>query len=144
MPIFLDAQVQEFVHAGGLRLASIYVAVLIVMAVLLSANVALRRGSLQIGIGDGGNQVLQRMMRIQGNYLEYVPLCVGALIMLSVIGAPSWAIHTVGGSMVAGRILHAVGIYQTAGISFGRGAGMLLTFASLLSAAWFLVWFGWR
>ncbi len=144
MPIFLDAQVQGFVHAGSLRLACLYIAILIVMALILSANVAVRRGPLQIGIGDGGNPVLQRMMRIQGNFMEYAPFCIGALIMLSIIGAPSWAIHTVGGTMVVGRILHAVGIYQTAGISFGRGAGMLLTFASLLSAAWFLIWFGWR
>ncbi len=143
MPVFLDAQLQGFVHGGGLRLASVYIAILIVMGVLLSANVAVRRGPLQIGIGDGGNHLLQRMMRIQGNFMEYVPLCIGSLIMLSIISAPSWTIHVVGGTMVIGRSLHAAGIYQTAGISFGRAVGMILTFISLLSAAGFLMWFGW-
>ena len=142
MPIFIDEHVQGFLHAGGLRLASIYIAILIVMAIILAANVAVRRGPLQIGIGDGGNHVLHRMMRIQGNFLEYAPLCMIALIMLSIIGTPAWAIHTVGGTMGAGRALHAIGIYKTAGVSFGRVAGMFLTMSSLICAAGFLVWFG--
>lgn len=141
MPIFLDVQAQGLIHAGSFKLASIYIAVLILMAVALSVNVAVRRGPLQIGIGDGGNQTLHRMMRIQGNFTEYAPMCIGALVMLSVIGAPSWAMHTVGGAMVAGRALHAMGIYQTAGVSFGRAAGMVLTYISLLCASGFLIWY---
>jgi uncharacterized protein len=143
MPVFLDANDIGYVRMGAFSWASLYIAILIVMAVVLSANVAFRRGSLQIGIGDGGNAQMARYMRVHGNFLENAVLAIGGLIMLAVIGAPAWSVHSVGISMIIGRILHAVGISRNSGASFGRVAGMILTYTSLLCAAGFLVRFSW-
>jgi uncharacterized protein len=143
MPVFLDANDIGYVRMGAFSWGALYIAILIVMAVIFSANVAFRRNPLKIGIGDGGNAHLARQMRVHGNFLENVPLAIGALIMLCAIGAPAWAVHIVGVSMIIGRILHAVGISQNSGASFGRAVGMILTYASLLCAAGFLIRFSW-
>jgi uncharacterized protein len=139
MPVFLDANDIGYVRMGAFSWASLYIAILIVMAVVLSANVAFRRGPLQIGIGDGGNAQMARYMRVHGNFLENAVLAIGALIMLCVIGAPVWALHFVGILMIIGRILHAIGISQNSGASFGRLAGMILTY---LYYALLVFWFG--
>ena len=37
-------------------------------------HVAKTRGDVRVAIGDGGNTVLQRRIRVQGNFTEYVPM----------------------------------------------------------------------
>ncbi len=144
MPVFLDANAQGFVRMSAFSWSATYIAILLVIAVLLSANVAFRRPARKIGVGDGGDAQMLRYIRVQGNFSEYAPLAIGALVMLAAISAPLWTIHVVGLAMVTGRILHAFGLSQTEGKSPGRVLGMLLTWSSLLAAALFLVWFGWR
>jgi uncharacterized protein len=143
MPVFIDANDIGYVRMGAFSWASLYIALLILMAVILSANVAFRRAPLKIGIGDGGNAQMARLIRVHSNFLENAVLAIGALIMLCVIGAPAWAVHVVGASMVIGRILHAFGLSKTSGASFGRVSGMILTYSSLLCAVVFLIRFSW-
>ena len=59
----------------------IYAAIFAVMLVALSLRVARTRGDVRVAIGDGGNIVLQRRIRVQGNFTEYVPM---ALILFTV------------------------------------------------------------
>ena len=56
----------------------IYAAIFAVMLVVLSVRVA-RCAPVRIAIGDGGNIILRRRIRVQGNFTEYVPL---ALLLL--------------------------------------------------------------
>ncbi len=144
MPVFIDANDIGYVRMGAFSWSALYIAVLILMAVILSANVAFRRGPLKIGIGDGENSQMARLIRVHANFLENAPLAIGALIMLAVIGATAWSVHIIGISMVIGRILHAYGLSKTSGASFGRVSGMILTYSSLLFSVVFLVWFGFR
>ncbi len=144
MPVFLEENMQGLIQMGQFKWASLYIAVLIIMSLGLAINVGARRLPRQIGLGDGGDPEMIPYIRVHGNFLENAPLAMIALIMLSVIDAPLWTIHIVGLTMIIGRALHAYGIGKTAGISFGRGAGMGLTMISLIASALFLVWFGWR
>ena len=62
----------------------VYAAIFAVMLVALSLRVAKTRGDVQIAIGDGGNIVLQRRIRVQGNFVEYVPMAL-LLFMFSLL-----------------------------------------------------------
>ena len=145
MPIFLDQTGQGLVgFTVAAAWAATYIAIFLVMAVILALNVARHRKPKRIGVGDGGDSTLLLAMRVHANFTENVPLSLASLIMLPLLGSPVWAIHLVGGSMLLGRILHAVGLSSSQGHSFGRAAGIMLTWSSLLISAILMVWFAWR
>ena len=51
-----------------------YGAVLALLFVGLSVRTCLLRHKLRVAIGDAGNEVMLRVMRVHSNFAEYVPL----------------------------------------------------------------------
>ena len=86
-------------------------------------------------LGDGGHEVLERRIRIQGNFVEYVPFLLGLLAMLEYGGAPAWVLWVFGGLAVVGRLCHAYGIWSKTTPMWGRVAGMAITFTLLIGGA---------
>jgi uncharacterized protein len=134
MPIFMD-DVKALALVGTLRIAGAYVALIVLMAIVLTARVIVRRRSALIGIGDGGDKVLARRIRVHGNFIENAPLVLALLVLLPMTGASVWIIHAVGGLFLVGRLAHAYGFSQSAGSSVGRVGGMMATFTALLIGA---------
>jgi uncharacterized membrane protein YecN with MAPEG domain len=102
------------------------------LTILHAARVIVLRVRHKVALGDGGIDELERMMRIFGNHAEYVPLGLVFLIALEFVQAPVWYLHLAGGTLLIGRILHAIGLTKARGTSAGRFIGMNLTFLSLL------------
>ncbi len=123
--------------------AATYIALLILLGFALAVRVVAVRRSQKIGIGDGDDRQLMKRIRCHGNFSEYAPLLIAILILLPLLGAKDWVIHLAGAAAVTGRILHAIGLSQTSGISFGRMAGMILTFTTLVLGALALLWLAW-
>ena len=119
----------------SISVAGFYVALLVLGNIFLQFRVIRHRGAKRIGVGHGNDRDLELAMRVHGNYAENVPFGLAALIALAVGGPALWPVHLVGGLLVVGRIAHAVGLSQSAGTSFGRVGGMVLTFVSLTIAA---------
>jgi len=114
---------------------ALYSGILGLLLVYLSLNVAMNRKKLKIGIGDGDNKDMARLIRVQANFIEYVPT---ALILLAVFESNhghAMVAHIAGGMLVVGRFLHAYGLGKTVKVSFGRFAGMILTWLSILGLA---------
>ncbi len=89
----------------------------------------------RIGIGDGGDTLLQRRMRVQANFVEYVPMALLLLGLLELSGlAPLWT-WIFGATLLAGRILHAVGLGASAGVTAGRFLGTLATWGVIAAMA---------
>ncbi|MDQ7050111.1 MAG: MAPEG family protein [Enterobacterales bacterium] len=112
---------------------SLYSGLLAVILIILSMKVAMARKKNSVGIGDGGNQELSRAIRVQGNFIEYVPIALILLAVFETNGGNSIVAHVAGGSLLIGRLLHAYGLGKSAGISIGRGLGMLLTWLTILA-----------
>ncbi|WP_298728462.1 MAPEG family protein [uncultured Ferrovibrio sp.] len=118
----------------------LYAALCAILLVVLSLRVARLRNKLQVALGDGGERVLQKAIRAQGNFVEYVPLALLLLFLLELSRqAPVWALHALGLCLLLGRILHAIGLSTSAGLTFGRVVGITLTIAMMLiTAIWLL------
>lgn len=102
----------------------------------LSVRVVTLRLRHQVGLGDGGHPDLERAMRAHGNFVEYVPLILILLVMLELNGRVPLAVPGVlGGMLLVGRLLHAQGLSRRRGASFGRQAGIVLTWFSLVGSA---------
>lgn len=114
----------------------LYTSLLALLLIGLSYNVARLRRRHQVGIGTGSIEALERAVRAQANFCEYVPL---ALLLLALIefGAsmPAWALHILGLLLLVGRVAHALGLNRTAGASGARVVGIMLTWIVLLAAS---------
>lgn len=121
-------------------LTGLYAALCALLVFALSLRIALLRKRLRIGIGDGGDAALARAIRAQANAIEYVPLALLMLLVAENNGASVAFVHTCGAGLLLARVLHALGLSGSAGVSFGRFWGILLTWAILLALAAQLVW----
>lgn len=120
-----------------LPVTSIIAAIAAVALVGLSLPVSLRRARTGVVAGDGGDETLRRLIRTQGNFIEYAPVGLIVLGLAEAGGAAAAALWTVGGLLVGGRTSHAVGMML--GSTPLRAAGMLATYGALLYGASILV-----
>ncbi|MGL6291213.1 MAG: MAPEG family protein [Silanimonas sp.] len=121
-------------------LTGLYAALCALLVFALSLRIALLRKRLRIGIGDGGDAGLARAIRAQANAIEYVPLLLVMLLIAENNGAGVAFVHACGAGLLLARVLHAVGLSGSAGVSFGRFWGILLTWAVLLVLGGQLIW----
>jgi uncharacterized membrane protein YecN with MAPEG domain len=122
-----------------LSITPIYVAVLGLIFVPITMRVGLYRINNKIDLGDGGDQILLRIMRAQANFVETVPLVVIMLVLMELAGATSTWLHSLGGLLVVGRVLHYLALTKM-GPFIGRPIGMFATFGSYLAAAGWLLY----
>lgn len=118
--------------------AALWSGLLILLLVVLSVQVIMARQKHRVVLGDGGNTAVALACRVFGNAAEYIPVGIGALAVLTLLGLPAYAIHGVGGALFVGRLLHATGLAADKPTP-GRLAGMVLTFLALIAAAGMLV-----
>ena len=112
-----------------------YAAVLGLIFIFLSARVINARRQFRVRLGSGGQELLERRIRVQGNFAEYVPLTVILLTFLELDGAARWLIHILCIALILGRCLHAYCVSRTDEDIRHRRAAMVLTFGALAIAA---------
>ena len=106
----------------------------LLLLVLASRIVAVRRGR-RIGLGDGGDPALLRRIRAHANFVEYVPFALVLLGLLELGGFDRRGVAVLGGVLLVARVLHAIGLSRSGGVSFGRFWGTLLTWCVILAAS---------
>jgi len=107
--------------------AALWTALNLFVLLTLSVLVVRQRGKHKIAVGDGGVPELVRAQRAFGNASEYIPAAIAGLVALTLAGAPAPIVHAAGALLLIGRVAHAIGFSGTAGLSFGRTAGMIAT-----------------
>lgn len=116
-----------------LLITSILAAVLTVIFIKLSfAVIGLRRKN-KIGLGSGGHEDLERAIRAQGNFSEYVPLGIILIACLELNNAPWWLVTIPGVTLIIGRLIHAKGINVPPPDFSKRILGMKFTFMTLIT-----------
>jgi uncharacterized protein len=122
-----------------ISIAGLYSAFLILFGIVLQVRIIRQRAPKQIGIGSGQDRILERDIRVHGNFVENATFGISALILLALTGAPALILHAVGLLMLVGRVAHAFGLASTAGKSLGRVGGMVLTLLALITASLTLI-----
>jgi uncharacterized protein len=118
-----------------MTITPIYAALLALMFVALSVRVIGARRSALVALGDGGNRVLLRRQRVHANFAEYVPLALILMMLAEQQSMPPPIIHALGALLVAGRVIHAVGVSREPEQLWQRVTGMSLTFTVLVAGA---------
>ncbi len=116
-----------------LLVTSIIAALLTIIFIKLSfAVIALRRKN-RVGLGDGGFDDLERAIRAQGNFAEYVPFGIILIACLELNGAPWWLVAAPGVSLIIGRLIHVVGMNPPPPDFSKRVLRMKFTFITLIT-----------
>jgi len=125
----------------SINAAVLYIGLFCLLMLVLKGNVGRVRTREKIGFGDGGNEPMQRALRVQGNAVEDVPVVLLGLIGLGALAAPALLIHILGASFLLGRVLHAIGLGGSSGGSPGRMFGTLISLLVMLGTAGACVWY---
>ncbi len=123
-----------------LMFASLHTLLLLALLVPISRH----RRRHRIGIGDGGDALLLRKIRVHANFIEHVPLALLMLALLELAGLWQPLLWVCGGTLLLGRVMHAAGLSRRPGYSFGRFWGTALTWGVLLAMALAGAWLSLR
>jgi uncharacterized membrane protein YecN with MAPEG domain len=118
-----------------LLMTSIIAAILTIIFVKLSFAVIDLRRKNKVGLGSGGYDDLERAIRAQGNFAEYVPIGLILIACLELNGAPWWLVILPGIALIIGRLIYAKGINEPPPNFSSRVLGMKFTFGTLITLA---------
>lgn len=120
---------------------ALYAGLFVLLFVALKLNSGRVRAGEKVNFGDGGNEAMQKAMRVQANAVEDVPIVLIGLLALTLLSAPTMLLHVVGGGFFIGRVLHALGLGSKTGTGLPRLLGTLLTLIAMLVTAGACLWF---
>ena len=123
-----------------LLFASLHVLLMLALLVPISRH----RHDHKIGVGDGGDPLLARKVRVHGNFIEHAPFALLMLGLLEMCGLPSIWLWGFGSALLLGRLMHAVGFSRRPGYSVGRFTGTALTWLVFLLMALAGLWMALR
>ncbi len=115
--------------------AALWTGLHLILLLVLSVLVTRQRRKHHIEIGDGGVPALNQAIRAFGNAAEYVPAALVGLGVLALVGAMPLLIHPIGFLLFVGRVMHAVGLSRSTGVSWLRTAGVLATWVAYIAMA---------
>jgi uncharacterized protein len=106
------------------------------LLLVLSGYVIAGRVKFKIDLGDGGNEQMRQRIRVQANFIEYVPLAL-ILIILVELGkiGPGWLPAAMAVTLIVARLWHAQGLFSNPARSAGRFMGTNLTALVILVGA---------
>ena len=127
-----------------MRVTALYAGLLSVLFVYLAARVIQLRRQGRVAVGDGGNALLLRRMRVHANFAEYVPLALLLMALAESLHIWAWLLHVFGVALLAGRASHAYGVSQLHERYVFRSTGMVMTFTVIFTAAMVCIAGSWR
>jgi hypothetical protein len=92
------------------------------------------RASAKISIGTGGNDLLERRMRAQLNFVENTPWVLMLIAGIELAGKGGAWLAPVGAIYMVGRVAHGLGMDGTA-LEKGRSIGTMTTMLSQIGLA---------
>ena len=121
-------------------ITALYAGLIALLLIALAIPVSRLRRGLRVGLGDGGDNRLLRAIRAHANTVEWAIPAVLLLLIAELNRASPLLLHACGIALLAGRLLHAIGLSRSGGYSFGRFTGTGLTWIAIVVLAVWDVW----
>jgi uncharacterized protein len=107
--------------------------VLVIGQMTLMFTVIGERWRARQSLGEAGDDALLRAVRRHGNYAENAAVFIASLALLEMIGAPRVLVIALAGLIVAGRLLHAIGLSREQTVNLWRAGGVVATLGAGLA-----------
>jgi uncharacterized protein len=119
----------------SVSITALYAAIFALWLTALAINVTMHRVKFSVGVGDGGNPTMLRMMRLHANAAEYIPITLILMGTYEVNGGSHLALHITGIAMLVARLAHASALWRSAGVGFARRFGQGTTWLVIAALA---------
>jgi uncharacterized protein len=110
-------------------------ALMALLASYLAVRVIVKRVTLKVEWGDGGKPEMAQAIRAHANFSELVPMALLALAACEIAGTQQLWVIALAASLVAARLLSALGLSRSLGPSLSRQAGASITLLVTSTAA---------
>ncbi|MFN3371825.1 MAG: MAPEG family protein [Sphingomonadaceae bacterium] len=117
-----------------MQISLVTAGILGLLLILLGVRVSAVRRSAGVSMGDGGNALLLERMRAQANFAEHAPLGLLLIFLMEQTYGSGPFTLALAIALVAGRILHPIGMARPAP-NAPRVGGMVLTWTPIGIAA---------
>ncbi len=118
-----------------MTIVPVYAALLAFVYIYLSTRVIALRRERKISLGANGDPAMERAMRVHANFAEYTPFALLLLYMLETNGGNEIWLNILCAALLAGRVLHALGLAKANENFRYRVIGMVMTFTVIGAAA---------
>ena len=122
-----------------LQILPLYIPLFALLFAALTIRTLRLRRALKIGVGDGGNPIMLRAMRVHGNFAEYVPICLLLLLAIELQGGSAALLHALCAALFIGRLSHAFGVSHLKEDYRFRVFGMVMTLATIILGSLYLL-----
>ena len=114
-------------------ITAVFASLLALMLVGISIRVTVLRAGKKITLADGGDEQLGRAIRVQGNFIEYVPTALALMALMEWSGVAHWVVYAAGIALLAARVAHAFALYSK--VFPARVAGTSVTWIVIAAEA---------
>ena len=114
-----------------------------ILHVWLSLRVSQLRRPLNVGVGDGGNEVLLRRIRAHGNFAENVPLFLILLGLLEFATGGNLWLWGAAILFILARLLHVFGMDRP-GANWMRVTGVTVSWLALLGLGLYAIFLAYQ
>jgi len=118
----------------SVQILALYAGLNILLNLVLAYRVSGNRVRAKVMTGTGDDTKLYNASRAHITNVEYAPIGLIGLAVLTMLASSLWLLHAVGILLTLGRLLHAIGVSRTSDSSPPRLLGTLLTWVALLIA----------
>ena len=105
-----------------------------ILNIWLGVRIGALRTALQISVGDGGSESLQRRMRAQANFVENTPFVLVLIAGIELAGRGSWWLAYLAAVYFLARVAHGFGM-DGQGKQIGRMVGTVVTMLTQIGLA---------
>ena len=116
-------------------ITTLYASLCALLLLALSYRVVHLRRTLAVSLGSEDKPELEQAIRVQANFVEYVPTILLLLLLAELNHLTPWLLHVAGAGVFIARVMHAWGLAGKRGASPGRYYGTLFTWVILLCLA---------
>lgn len=107
----------------SIHVTALYGALSGLWILILAVDVVRGRRQCAVGIGHGDQPFLARRIRVHGNAVEYIPMALLLLLFVELLEYGHGIVHGLGILLLVSRVLHAIGLRHSAGVTVPRFLG---------------------
>ena len=120
----------------SIEITALYAGLCALLVIALAFRVVAFRRGKKVGLGTGGDKHGHIAVRVHANAVEYIPLALILMLIAEINGLSHLWLHCLGGALLLGRLLHAIGLVAgRGGYHPGRFMGTSLTWLVIIILA---------
>ena len=119
----------------SLPITAVFTFIFALFVFILMFRVASMRKKYKVGYGSSKQEPLKMAISAHSNAVENIPLALFLIMLLEIAQANRVLLILLACIFLIARLIHAVGLSQSVGVSFGRTYGTIVSWLAVITMA---------